>query len=294
MTVNDVKQLKVIARLLDEGCRAGVISTDEVERAQLKLNKIAEKQGDELFYLVYEVQALIHWVNSDETEAFELMRSAVTLRGSTDLFTTTGKNLANKLIKEKWTGRDTALTALMVPFWLITFLVVITSPGISKKKKQKIISIGTLILIAIALIINVYQRPPQDTSKEPMPSDFLSLVNNERTKKGVPILKIDTRLNESAQFKADDMTNRNYFSHQDPKTNTYNGLDKAQQLDPDCIYLSENISENQSNDPTSPYSTVYGWVQSPEHYAAMVDPKYSTTGFGISGKFVVEHFCQTK
>ena len=39
------------------------------------------------------------------------------------------------------------------------------------------------------------------------------------------------------------------------------------------------------------------WIHSKPHYDAMVDPKYSTTGFGIATRangdlIAVEHFCQ--
>lgn len=120
--------------------------------------------------------------------------------------------------------------------------------------------------------------------------ELLRLVNAERKKADVKPLILDSRLNESAQFKADDMVNRDYFEHEDPQTGRHNGLDKAVELGvgADCESVSENL--HWGSEKTSK-AAVNGWVNSKDHYKAMVNPKYSLTGFGISGDKVVEHFC---
>lgn len=126
----------------------------------------------------------------------------------------------------------------------------------------------------------------------PTTAELLTLVNAERAKVHVAPLTIDSRINSSAQYKASDMVTRNYFDHKDPVTGKLNGLDKLNELDKDCSYVSENIAEiNNPADFTS-QGAITGFVNSPPHYAAMINPVYKTTGFGIAGNKVVEQFCQ--
>lgn len=50
----------------------------------------------------------------------------------------------------------------------------------------------------------------------PDAQEMLELVNQERAKVGVAPLRLDERLNASAQEKADDMQNRDYYDHKSP------------------------------------------------------------------------------
>ena len=123
----------------------------------------------------------------------------------------------------------------------------------------------------------------------PTANEMLSLINAEREKKGVAPLKIDERLNQSAQWKADDMKEFNYFGH---VRESYHGYEKAVELNQECIYASENITKNIYSNTSS--AAVNAWINSPSHFAAMVDSRYDTTGFGVSGEYIVQHFCDLR
>jgi len=136
-------------------------------------------------------------------------------------------------------------------------------------------------------IANVKQEIKPDP---PTRSELLRLVNQERAKHGVAPLKEDAQLDSTAQWKADDMNTRHYFGHYDPETGKRNGLDKMMDnVGSRCTFISENILENDADNTSK--GSVATWISSKPHHLAMIDKQYVYTGFGISGTYVVEHFC---
>jgi len=133
-------------------------------------------------------------------------------------------------------------------------------------------------------------------SNPPTVAELLKLVNEERTKVGVAPLTIDSNVQKSAQLKADDMHNRDYFSHIIKGTDSVITPEMGALLNSSCSGSSENISwvKLWSKYGNTSHSIVTGWVNSSEHYRAMINPDYTLTGFGIAGDKVVEHFCIAK
>lgn len=174
-------------------------------------------------------------------------------------------------------------------------------------RDSKILLIYLLVILPIFCVIYIWYtnstnnvtkvaetvatEPKVVTPQPPTVSELLRLVNAERLKTNASPLVIDERLNQSAQFKADDMFTNNYFGHADPTTGKRNGLEKVWELTAHaCTYASENLTQNtQANDSRS---AVKAWVSSPAHYQAMIDPEYTLTGFGISDSYITEHFCK--
>lgn len=128
------------------------------------------------------------------------------------------------------------------------------------------------------------------TNNPPTIAQLLTLVNAERAKNGAAPLAEDLRLDASAQWKANDEVARGYFGHVAPGEKAVNGLEIANATGIKCVYVSENLREN--GDVNTSKAAVDGWISSPPHHAAMIDAKYTLTGFGINGKELVEHFCQ--
>ena len=131
----------------------------------------------------------------------------------------------------------------------------------------------------------------------PTVQELLDAVNAERAKAGVAPLTLLPTMMQSAQWKADDMQTRNYFAHTDPDTGKNNGLDYFDSIDDgSCSYVSENYHW-----ATGPARTVTGamrgWMNSKPHHDAILNPEYSTTGFGIAWgekMIIVQHFCIAK
>lgn len=172
-----------------------------------------------------------------------------------------------------------------------------------------------LALILVALAVVAYggityaynaKKPVtvQNTSKQTVitvskyddtnvtPQELLELVNKERAKKHVAPLRLDARLNESAQLKAEDMTKYNYFGHVSPHDGRHGYTYVSDYAPSTCMYESENLAQGEDGLLTTRLAVDW-WKTSSAHYAAMVDAKYTLTGFGVSGKSIVEHFCQT-
>lgn len=158
--------------------------------------------------------------------------------------------------------------------------------------------VGLVVGLTAGFSISAHSqsKTSQTASSEPTISQLLSLVNAERAKNGVAPLKEDARLDASAQMKANDEIAYNYYGHVSPANSPYAGKQGYLFINLtgiSCVYDSENLDEN-TNDETA----VQAWIASPAHHAAMIDAKYSVTGFGIAGKDThgyyqfVEHFCQ--
>lgn len=134
----------------------------------------------------------------------------------------------------------------------------------------------------------------------PDAQEMLELVNQERAKVGVAPLKLDERLNASAQEKADDMQNRDYYDHKSP--DGIEGYSLVFKHMPNkCRYASENLAEVSITDNKfgSSRFTIDNWMHSTKgHREAILDAKYSLVGFGISKQgydlIVVQHFCELK
>lgn len=137
-------------------------------------------------------------------------------------------------------------------------------------------------------------KPAAITEPEELPltrENLLKLVNEERAKVGVAPLVIDERLNQSAQMKADDMATYEYFSHTN-HDGTQGYEFAAGTMRETCRYVSENITDNIYANNSS--RAIRAWIDSKPHHEAMIDAKYSVTGFGFSGTKVVQHFCQVR
>lgn len=143
------------------------------------------------------------------------------------------------------------------------------------------------------------QKQEQPKSKydvgPPDAQEMLELVNEERAKVGVAPLKLDERLNASAQEKADDMQNRDYYGHVSPE-GTRGTRFVFKHMPSKCRYAGENLANILVPDSNSrnPIST---WMSSNKgHREAILDKGYDLVGFGVSkdkygNSLIVQHFC---
>lgn len=172
------------------------------------------------------------------------------------------------------------------------------------QRYRKLLIISTVVIIAAVLVCVAFlatRTPVASVTTKPSPAiqtpptrvELLSLVNAERMKNGVAPLTENPLLDQSAQWKAVDEVTFDYFGHVKPGTTGNNGLDYLNTIDKQCVYVAENLQGNPPNDNNS-QAAFTAWVNSKPHHAAMIDPKYTLTGFGIDENEIVEHFCQVK
>jgi uncharacterized protein YkwD len=167
-------------------------------------------------------------------------------------------------------------------------------------KKFIIPIIAVLLVILGVTTYNLTQAPKpavaqikHDVSQvkpnPPTVSELFALVNAERAKVHVAPLTLDPKLNKSAQIKADDMNNNNYFGHVDK--NGKHGYQYAMEAEPIlCHTASENIFKGTGIYDTS-LSAINWWHNSPPHYETEINTNYTIVGFGISSYDVVAHYC---
>lgn len=169
------------------------------------------------------------------------------------------------------------------------------------QRSLKPIAITVVVLVTAVfayLYINGLQHTPEaspspsvSTQVKPATvSELLKLVNEERAKVGVAPLILDERLNQSAQRKVDDMVKYDYNAHVSPHDGKH-GYEYINDTGIYCKIDSENYSYITSG-ILDAKSAVYWWMNSKAHHDAMLDPKYTLTGFGVSDGKAVEHFCE--
>ncbi len=155
-----------------------------------------------------------------------------------------------------------------------------------------VISLSGILIYGLRVTLNPpYHQAVETVSvvEPPTVEELLTLVNAERANVGVAPLVLDQRLNASAQLKADDMQTDGYYNHIDPVTGK-NGATYIFDTAPGiCKIASENLVSEVSTH--SARNAVSSWMASVKHKEAILDPKYTITGFGISKDYAVEHFC---
>lgn len=107
-------------------------------------------------------------------------------------------------------------------------------------------------------------------------SGLLSSTNSKRQANGRASLGLDSRLNSAAQAKANDMVNRDYWSHVTPD---------GQQpwvFITNAGYQYLSAGENLAYGFMTSTGTVNGWMNSPSHKANLLSSTFTEVGFGIA------------
>jgi uncharacterized YkwD family protein len=114
----------------------------------------------------------------------------------------------------------------------------------------------------------------------------VDLTNQERAKKGLAALKVDTALSKVAREKSLDMSKNGYFSHTSP---TYGSpFDMMKQFGISYQYAGENIAMGQR----TPEEVVQAWMNSEGHRKNILSANFSYIGVGYieSGNYWTQMF----
>lgn len=103
---------------------------------------------------------------------------------------------------------------------------------------------------------------------------MIDMINQERSKNGLPALKVDFRLVAAARIKAQDMKDNKYFSHVSPTLGYIASL--FPQMGLNVNYWSENIAGN-----SSVSGAMAAFMSSPGHRTNILDPNINCVGIGI-------------
>jgi len=107
-------------------------------------------------------------------------------------------------------------------------------------------------------------------------NQVISLVNIERSKVGLSALKANWQLSRVARFKAEDMRDKNYFSHTSPVYGS--PFEMMKNFGISFSAAGENIAMGQQ----TPSSVMTSWMNSPGHRQNILNVNYTEIGVGIA------------
>jgi uncharacterized protein YkwD len=103
----------------------------------------------------------------------------------------------------------------------------------------------------------------------------VALMNADRRAQGLPDLQVDSRLTNLGEQYAQDMINRNFFSHTNPEGQS--PFDRMKQAGIAYTYAGENIAINQSVPAAET-----AFMNSPGHRANILNVSYTSVGIGVA------------
>ena len=123
---------------------------------------------------------------------------------------------------------------------------------------------------------------PEDTSTtidvNALKQDIIDRTNALRRENGVAALRVNDRLMQAAQVRADEMAAHTVYSHTRPNGGKFNTAT-------DCPYMAENIhriADWTMSNQTLAERAVTDWYASTVHHKNMVNPKLSEIGVGLA------------
>lgn len=129
-----------------------------------------------------------------------------------------------------------------------------------------------------------------------MRSDLMMRVNRVRTANGLKPLKYNLLLEQSAHAYAQEMMERNFFSHTNPEGKTLKDRieesgyrNRAYSEECFCV-KGYSLAENLARGPRTAKEALAAWMKSPAHRAAILGSEYQDVGFGIVNGYWVQHF----
>lgn len=136
-----------------------------------------------------------------------------------------------------------------------------------------------ILLIVASLVmgglrLNIARTGVLAYATEMSSGNLLSATNQQRANSGVATLTLNSKLSQAAQAKANDMVERDYWSH-----NTPDGKEPWTFIS-QAGYSYQKAGENLAYGFATSNQTVTGWMNSPSHKANMLDSAFTEVGFG--------------
>ena len=119
---------------------------------------------------------------------------------------------------------------------------------------------------------------PAQTDVAAAKQDIIDRTNALRKENGVAVLRVNDKLMQAAQVRANEMATHTVYSHTRPDGRKFNTVT-------DCPYMAENIHRIADwvlSDQTLAERAVADWSASTTHNKNMVNPKLSEIGVGLA------------
>jgi hypothetical protein len=149
-----------------------------------------------------------------------------------------------------------------------------------------------MIAFVIMLPMEVFGLPDVLAEEQKQIMELTNKIRNEHDRLALADAK---KLDLSAQHKADDMAANEYFSHSFNNRNVSYWINNSG-------YKYEFAGENLAVGFATADEVVSAWVNSPSHYANLVDPDFKDVGVGLTSGyyegepvvFVAQHFASPR
>ncbi len=154
------------------------------------------------------------------------------------------------------------------------FLLVITSDNLVGMIREDLVEHYTEDIVQEEINESNNETSESNDDSKATASYILEKINAERIANGLPALTLDSLLTATAQTKAKDMVENNYFSHTSP---TYGSpFEMMQNAGVTYISAGENIAGNSSID-----DAITSFLSSEEHSKNILSNSYNYIGIGI-------------
>lgn len=141
---------------------------------------------------------------------------------------------------------------------------------------QSIARLLVLTAAASALTLAFTPAPADAATLDGGEGDLVARISEFRAARGLPTLAISDRLTFSAKWMATDMAVKSYFSH-----TSLDGRSPTQRM-ADAGYPAYQTwtGEDLAAGYTTAADVLRGWIESPAHYAVLINPAYRAIGVG--------------
>jgi uncharacterized protein YkwD len=177
--------------------------------------------------------------------------------------------------------------------WILIFIIVVLIPAsvvgfiLIKKPKAKPAASAKPAAAAPAPAPSAQPQVELDTA------EIHGLINQQRAAAKIKPLTVNDDLYDSALAKCQDMVKNNYFTHISPTGKDYNTFIKK------AVPSAKLTGENLAAGYTDTNQLVKDWMQSPEHKANILNPKFTAEAIATCGDsnkkpglIIVAHFIQ--
>jgi cysteine-rich secretory family protein len=132
-------------------------------------------------------------------------------------------------------------------------------------------------VLAVVGLLGLFEpRLAAGASLDSAEQDLVARINVFRAARGLPTLTVSDTLTAAAKWMSVDMGSRNYFAH-----TSLDGRSPTQRMaDAGYPAFGTWTGEDLAAGYTTTGDVLNGWINSPGHYAVLVNPQYHAIGVG--------------
>src|SRR2546427_4815899 len=134
------------------------------------------------------------------------------------------------------------------------------------------------VLAVVGLLGSFTPQLAEGASLDSVEQDLVARINSFRAARSLPTLTVSDTLTAAAKWMSVDMGTRNYFAH-----TSLDGRSPTQRMaDAGYPAFGTWTGEDLAAGFTTTAEVLNGWINSPAHYAVLINPQYHAIGVGRS------------